>query len=103
MPSSPKSVQATVAASASGVGRLGWSCNLLAHGYLLSTFISPLTNHRGDDYGGSLANRLRYPLEVFVAVRAAWPAVAHVGAHFRARLGGRWHHAGRRCRGGPCV
>ena len=45
-----------------------------AHGYLLSSFISPLTNQRTDDYGGSLANRLRYPLEVFRAMRAAWPA-----------------------------
>ncbi|OWT58440.1 bifunctional salicylyl-CoA 5-hydroxylase/oxidoreductase [Candidimonas nitroreducens] len=44
-----------------------------AHGYLLSSFISPLTNQRGDEYGGSLENRLRYPLEVFHAVRAAWP------------------------------
>jgi len=44
-----------------------------AHGYLLSSFISPLTNRRSDAYGGSLANRLRYPLEVFAAVRAAWP------------------------------
>jgi anthraniloyl-CoA monooxygenase len=44
-----------------------------AHGYLLSSFISPLTNHRTDAYGGSLENRLRYPLEVFAAVRAAWP------------------------------
>ncbi len=44
-----------------------------AHGYLLSSFISPLTNHRTDEYGGSLANRLRYPLEVFEAVRAVWP------------------------------
>jgi anthraniloyl-CoA monooxygenase len=45
-----------------------------AHGYLLSSFISPLTNHREDAWGGSLANRLRYPLEVFAAVRAAWPS-----------------------------
>ncbi len=45
-----------------------------AHGYLLSTFISPLTNQRTDVYGGSLDNRLRYPLEVFDAVRAVWPA-----------------------------
>lgn len=44
-----------------------------AHGYLLSGFISPLTNHRDDEYGGSLENRLRYPLEVFRAVRAVWP------------------------------
>ena len=45
-----------------------------AHGYLLSSFLSPLTNHRTDDYGGTLAGRLRYPLEVFDAVRAVWPA-----------------------------
>jgi anthraniloyl-CoA monooxygenase len=44
-----------------------------AHGYLLSSFISPLTNQRTDAYGGSLANRLRYPLEVFAAVREVWP------------------------------
>lgn len=44
-----------------------------AHGYLLSTFISPLSNKRTDHYGGSLANRLRFPMEVFEAVRAAWP------------------------------
>jgi anthraniloyl-CoA monooxygenase len=45
----------------------------MAHGYLLSSFISPLSNVRGDEYGGSLENRMRYPLEVFDAVRAAWP------------------------------
>ncbi|GAA3293210.1 bifunctional salicylyl-CoA 5-hydroxylase/oxidoreductase [Arthrobacter citreus] len=45
-----------------------------AHGYLLSSFLSPLSNRRTDEYGGSLENRLRYPLEVFDAVRAAWPA-----------------------------
>jgi anthraniloyl-CoA monooxygenase len=44
-----------------------------AHGYLLSSFISPLTNQREDAYGGPLANRLRFPLEVFAAVRAVWP------------------------------
>ncbi|MFF4094266.1 bifunctional salicylyl-CoA 5-hydroxylase/oxidoreductase [Streptomyces sp. NPDC001834] len=44
-----------------------------AHGYLLSGFLSPLTNHRTDTYGGSLRARLRFPLEVFDAVRAAWP------------------------------
>ncbi len=46
----------------------------MAHGYLLASFLSPLTNQRGDDYGGSMDNRLRYPLEVLDAVRAAWPA-----------------------------
>jgi len=45
-----------------------------AHGYLLSSFITPLTNRRDDEYGGSLENRLRFPLEVFAAMRAAWPA-----------------------------
>jgi anthraniloyl-CoA monooxygenase len=44
-----------------------------AHGYLLSSFISPLTNQRDDDYGGALENRLRFPLAVFDAVRMAWP------------------------------
>ena len=44
-----------------------------AHGYLLSSFISPLTNVRTDQYGGPLDNRLRFPMEVFDAVRAAWP------------------------------
>jgi len=45
-----------------------------AHGYLISSFISPVSNKRMDDYGGSLENRMRYPLEVFAAMRAAWPA-----------------------------
>jgi len=45
-----------------------------AHGYLLSSFITPLTNRRTDDYGGSLENRMRYPLEIFHAVRAVWPS-----------------------------
>jgi anthraniloyl-CoA monooxygenase len=46
----------------------------MAHGYLLASFISPLTNVRGDEYGGALPSRMRYPLEVLDAVRAAWPA-----------------------------
>jgi len=45
----------------------------MAHGYLLSSFITPVSNRRADDYGGSLENRLRFPLEVFDAARAAWP------------------------------
>ena len=44
------------------------------HGYLISSFLSPTSNRRSDAYGGSLENRLRYPLEVFAAMRAAWPA-----------------------------
>ncbi|MFZ1609400.1 MAG: bifunctional salicylyl-CoA 5-hydroxylase/oxidoreductase, partial [Rhodoferax sp.] len=63
-------VAATQAAADIGVDWLELHC---AHGYLLSSFLSPLTNHRNDAYGGSLENRLRYPLEVFAAVRAAWP------------------------------
>jgi len=45
-----------------------------AHGYLLASFLSPLTNKRADDYGGPLENRLRFPLEVFAALREIWPA-----------------------------
>ncbi|MCH8983991.1 MAG: bifunctional salicylyl-CoA 5-hydroxylase/oxidoreductase [Acidobacteria bacterium] len=45
-----------------------------AHGYLLSSFLTPLVNQRSDEYGGSLENRMRYPLEVFEAVREVWPA-----------------------------
>jgi anthraniloyl-CoA monooxygenase len=44
-----------------------------AHGYLLSSFLTPLANQRSDEYGGSLDNRMRYPLEVFAAVREVWP------------------------------
>ena len=64
-------VAAAEAAAHAGFDLLELHC---AHGYLLSSFISPLTNHRTDEYGGSLDARLRYPLEVFDAVRAAWPA-----------------------------
>src|SRR2546422_11177731 len=45
----------------------------MAHGYLLSSFISPLTTLRKDEFGGPIGNRLRYPLELFHAVRAVWP------------------------------
>ncbi len=64
-------VAATQRAAQAGFDWLELHC---AHGYLLSSFLSPLTNRRGDAYGGPLENRLRYPLEVFTAVRAAWPA-----------------------------
>jgi anthraniloyl-CoA monooxygenase len=64
-------VAATEAATRAGFDLLELHC---AHGYLLSSFITPLSNQRTDQYGGSLANRLRYPLEVFDAVRAAWPS-----------------------------
>ena len=64
-------VRSTALAAEAGFDWLELHC---AHGYLLSSFISPLTNQRTDEYGGSLENRLRYPLEVFGAMRAAWPA-----------------------------
>jgi anthraniloyl-CoA monooxygenase len=64
-------VQATKRSEAAGFDLLELH---LAHGYLLASFISPLTNRRTDDYGGSLAKRMRFPLEVVRAVRAAWPA-----------------------------
>ena len=63
-------VQSTRYAVDAGFDWLELHC---AHGYLLSSFISPLTNQRTDDYGGTLANRCRFPLEVFRALRAAWP------------------------------
>jgi 2,4-dienoyl-CoA reductase-like NADH-dependent reductase (Old Yellow Enzyme family) len=55
-----------------------------AHGYLLHEFLSPLANQRDDAYGGSLENRLRFPLEVFDAVRAAFPAGKPVGMRISA-------------------
>jgi len=57
------------------VRRIGFDAIELhaAHGYLMHQFLSPLSNRREDDYGGSLANRMRFPLEVFAAVRAEWP------------------------------
>ena len=64
-------VAAAVRGDACGFDMLELHC---AHGYLLASFISPLTNTRIDEYGGTLANRLRYPLEVFAAMRAVWPA-----------------------------
>jgi 2,4-dienoyl-CoA reductase-like NADH-dependent reductase (Old Yellow Enzyme family) len=50
-----------------------------AHGYLMHEFLSPLSNRREDEYGGSLANRMRFPLEVFAAVRRAWPEEKPLG------------------------
>jgi anthraniloyl-CoA monooxygenase len=63
-------VASTKRAAQAGFDWLELHC---AHGYLLSAFISPLTNDRTDEHGGSLQNRLRYPLEVFIAVREVWP------------------------------
>ena len=56
----------------------------MAHGYLLHQFLSPIANHRDDGYGGSFDNRIRFPLEVFDAVRAVWPADRPLGVRVSA-------------------
>ncbi len=68
-------VKGQFVAAAEMAGRAGFDMIELhaAHGYLISSFISPLSNRRTDAYGGSLENRMRYPLEVFAAMRAVWP------------------------------
>ena len=68
-----------------------------AHGYLLSSFITPLHNKRTDEYGGSLENRLRFPLEVFAAMREAWPADRPMSVRISANdwMGDAGRHAGR--------
>ena len=63
-------INATKAAEVAG---FDWLELHAAHGYLLSSFISPITNRRSDEYGGSLENRMKYPLEIFAAVREVWP------------------------------
>lgn len=62
-----------------------------AHGYLLHQFLSPVTNHRTDDYGGSIENRMRFPLEVVRAVRAAWPRHKALGVRVNSTD---WHPQG---------
>jgi anthraniloyl-CoA monooxygenase len=78
----------TRAAARAGFDLLELHC---AHGYLLSSFLSPLSNVRTDRYGGELAHRLRYPLGVFDAVRAAWPAERPVSVRISATD---WHEGG---------
>ncbi|HRJ63447.1 bifunctional salicylyl-CoA 5-hydroxylase/oxidoreductase [Brevundimonas sp. UBA2416] len=63
-------VRATGWAAEAGFDMVELHC---AHGYLLSSFLTPISNHRADDYGGTVENRLRFPLEVFAAMRAVWP------------------------------
>jgi anthraniloyl-CoA monooxygenase len=65
--------QFVAAARRGAIAGFDWLELHCAHGYFLSSFISPLTNRRSDQYGGSLANRCRYPLEVFRAMRDVWP------------------------------
>ena len=62
-------------ASGAAAARAGFDMAELhcAHGYVLATFLSPFTNKRTDEYGGSIDNRMRFPLEVFDACRAVWP------------------------------
>lgn len=69
-------------AAAQRAARIGFDFVELhsTHGYLFSEFLSPLANTRSDDYGGSLANRMRFPLEVFSAIRNAWPHAKSIGA-----------------------
>ncbi|MDQ3259539.1 MAG: NADH:flavin oxidoreductase/NADH oxidase [Pseudomonadota bacterium] len=80
--------------SAKRAVRIGFEVGELhvGHGYLLHQFLSPLANRRDDDYGGSAANRMRYPLEVFRAVRDVWPADKPLGVRVSATdwLDGGW-------------
>jgi 2,4-dienoyl-CoA reductase-like NADH-dependent reductase (Old Yellow Enzyme family) len=71
-----RQVRDAFAAAAARAGRLGIDLIQLhaAHGYLMHEFLSPLSNRREDEYGGSLENRMRFPLEIFDAVRSAFPA-----------------------------
>jgi anthraniloyl-CoA monooxygenase len=74
-PADLEEIKAQFVAAAEMAERAGFDMIELhaAHGYLISSFISPVSNQRTDDYGGSLENRMRYPLEVFAAMRAVWP------------------------------
>lgn len=63
-------IRATLMGEDAGFDMLELHCG---HGYLLSSFLTPISNQRSDEYGGSIENRLRFPLEVFEAMRAAWP------------------------------
>jgi len=81
-------VAAAEAAARTGFDLLELHC---AHGYLLSSFLSPLSNVRTDRYGGSLEARLRFPLEVFDAVRAVWPADRPISVRISAT---EWHEGG---------
>ncbi|WP_329067946.1 bifunctional salicylyl-CoA 5-hydroxylase/oxidoreductase [Amycolatopsis sp. NBC_01480] len=86
-------IRAQFVAAARRAARAGFDLLELhcAHGYLLSSFLSPLTNHRADEYGGTAENRLRFPLEVFDAVRAVWPAERPMTVRISATD---WHDGG---------
>jgi anthraniloyl-CoA monooxygenase len=74
-------VRAAAMAARAGFDLIELHC---AHGYLLSAFISPLTNRRTDAYGGSLENRMRFPLEIYHAVRAVWPGACPISVRISA-------------------
>jgi len=74
-------VRSTQMAISAGFDMIELHC---AHGYLLSSFITPLSNQRTDEYGGSLENRLRFPVEVFAAMRAVWPSERPMSARISA-------------------
>jgi len=79
-------VKTEFVAATERAARIGFDLAQLhcAHGYLLHQFLSPISNQRSDAYGGKLENRMRYPLEVFEAVRAAWPADKPLGVRISA-------------------
>lgn len=80
------SIAENFARSAERAARIGYDLLELhcAHGYLLHSFLSPLSNHRTDRYGGDLNNRMRFPLEAFAAVRRAWPEDRPMGVRISA-------------------
>ena len=83
-------------AAAARADRLGFDAVEVhaAHGYLLHQFLSPIANHRTDEFGGALENRMRFPLEVVAAVRSAWPAHKPLGVRLSATdwiEGSGWH------------
>jgi len=88
-------VRAEFVAAAERAARIGFDLAELhsAHGYLLHQFLSPISNQRNDEYGGKLENRMRFPLEVFEAVRAAWPADKPLGIRISATdwIDGGWN------------
>jgi len=81
-------VRATLMGEQAGFDMLELHCG---HGYLLSSFLTPISNQRTDEYGGSIENRLRFPLEVFGAMRAAWPKYKPMSVRISATD---WHDDG---------
>jgi 2,4-dienoyl-CoA reductase-like NADH-dependent reductase (Old Yellow Enzyme family) len=88
-------IKSEFVAAAERAARIGFDLAELhsAHGYLLHQFLSPLSNQRNDEYGGKLENRIRYPLEVFEAVRAIWPDDKPLGIRISATdwIDGGWN------------